>query len=247
MPDFDISSDGLGSKKTSPISNTSSENNGTTSRASKDSATSFESIDNAALATKKSSMALRDQIAKAKAAKRAQMERKSSTNLTAGLAKEVSILPSDSFDFGLVQDPFNQGPADGNGNFGLLKKRVESARTDGRLNIAAMSLKEIPSEVMNMYNLESIDSGSWAESVDLTRFVAADNELSSIGEDVFPDVDPREMIDDEDYQGNQFGGLETLDLHGNLLQALPMGLRRLEMLTTLNLVSSWSSLYLATQ
>ncbi len=32
-------------------------------------------------------------------------------------------------------------------------------------------------------------------------------------------------------------GLETLDLHGNVLIALPLGLRRLELLTTLNLVS----------
>lgn len=31
-------------------------------------------------------------------------------------------------------------------------------------------------------------------------------------------------------------GLETLDLHGNVLIALPLGLRRLELLTTLNLV-----------
>jgi hypothetical protein len=221
--------------KTSPISNTSSENNGTTSRASKGSVTSFESIDNTANTPMKSSLALRDQIAKAKAAKRAQMER--TATLTADNSGEASVIPSSSFDFGLSQDPFNQISAAGGDNSALLKSRVNSARTDGRLNIAAMGLKAIPAEVMNMYNLESINSGSWAESVDLTRFMAADNELSSIGDDIFPDIDPREMINDEDSNGNQFGGLETIDLHGNLLQALPVGLRRLEMLTTLNLVS----------
>lgn len=34
-------------------------------------------------------------------------------------------------------------------------------------------------------------------------------------------------------------GLETLDLHGNVLVALPIGLRRLQLLTTLNLVSTY--------
>lgn len=102
-----------------------------------------------------------------------------------------------------------------------------------------MGLREIPAEVMNMYNLESIGGGdgAWAESVDLTRFVAADNELEMIDDSIFPDCDPQDTADDEDSQGNIFGGLETLDLHGNMLIALPMGLRRLPQLTSLNLVS----------
>jgi hypothetical protein len=81
-------------------------------------------------------------------------------------------------------------------------------------------------------------NGSWAESVDLTRFIAADNNLESLGEDVFPDVDPQEYQEDDDAKGNQFRGLETLDLHGNMLKAVPPGLRRLQMLTSLNLVSA---------
>ena len=102
-----------------------------------------------------------------------------------------------------------------------------------------MGLKEIPAEVMDMYNFDAINGhgGSWAESVDLTRFVAADNELEYLGDDIFPDIDPHESLDDDDSKGNQFGGLETLDLHGNLLKALPVGLRRLGLLTTLNLVN----------
>jgi len=67
---------------------------------------------------------------------------------------------------------------------------------------------------MNMYCLESVGAqdGSWAESVDLTRFVAADNELEIIADDVFPDVDPREIADEEDGKGNQFGGKQSLTL-----------------------------------
>lgn len=101
-----------------------------------------------------------------------------------------------------------------------------------------MGLREMPAEVMNMYSLESVggNDGAWAESVDLTRFVAADNELEMIGDSIFPDCDPQDMADDEDSPGNIFGGLETLDLHGNMLIALPMGLRRLPQLTSLNLV-----------
>lgn len=113
------------------------------------------------------------------------------------------------------------------------------ARTSGRLNIAALSLKEIPPEVLNMYNLDSIGGGaSWAESVDLTRFVAADNELEMIEESLFPDIDPEGLAENEDTEGCLFGGLETLDLHGNMLISLPMGLRRLALLTSLNLVRS---------
>ena len=120
----------------------------------------------------------------------------------------------------------------------MLQGRLASARTSGRLNIAAMGLREIPADVMNMYNLESVgrSDGAWAESVDLTRFVAADNELEMIEGSVFPDVDPQEFADDEDSQGNIFAALETLDLHGNMLISVPTGLRRLQLLTSLNLV-----------
>ena len=100
-----------------------------------------------------------------------------------------------------------------------------------------MGFKEIPEEVMNMYDTGGANDGSWAETVDLTKFIAADNEFEQLGGDVFPDIDPREAMEDEDSKGNQFGGLETLDLHGNVLVALPLGLRRLELLTSLNLVS----------
>jgi hypothetical protein len=219
-------------KKSTTFSNTSSEGSSVFSRTSNTTAaTNADEEQN--VTPRKSSLALRDQIAKAKAAKRA-----AATKSMAQNGSETPVIPADTFDFGLSDDPFNQQIKQ-NGSKGLLRKRVDAARTDGRLNIAAMGLKEIPEEVLNMYNLEYIGAqgGSWAESVDLTRFVAADNDLELIGDDVFPDIDPRESVDDEDFRGNQFGGLETLDLHGNVLTTLPLGLRRLELLTTLNLVS----------
>jgi hypothetical protein len=152
-----------------------------------------------------------------------------------GAAEEsnVPVIATGTFDFGLSDDPFNQGISQASSK-GLLRKRIAAARTDGRLNVAAMGFKEIPEEVMTMY--ESVGDSSWAEAVDLTKFVAADNELELLSDNVFPDVDPQEVANDEDAKGNQFGGLETLDLHGNVLIALPLGLRRLERLTSLNLV-----------
>lgn len=154
------------------------------------------------------------------------------------------MIPTDNtFDFGLADDsdPFNL-KRDSNSTAKVLQTRVATARTSGRLNIAAMGLKEIPAEVLNMYSLESIGThdGSWAESIDLTRFVAADNELEMIDEALFPDIDPEDIPDEDDAPISIFGGLETLDLHGNMLISLPTGLKRLGLLTALNLVGGLS-------
>ncbi|KAG9248400.1 hypothetical protein BJ878DRAFT_476556 [Calycina marina] len=180
---------------------------------------------------KKTSSSLRDQIAAAKAAKRAAAAKKPS-RISPSNEDHIPVMAAGTFDSGPADDPFNLQFVS-NGGKGLLKSRIATARGDGRLNIAAMGLKVIPNEVMTMYDSES--GGSWAETVDLTRFVAADNEFELLGDDVFPDIDAREVTEDEDFKGNQFGGLENLDLHGNVLTALPFGLRRLELLTTLNL------------
>ena len=168
----------------------------------------------------KSSVALRQQIAKAKAARRV-----------------VSQSSSKSF-----ANP-EQGTGDfpnlelGGSNKLVLRKRIASARSDGRLNIAAQGLKEIPKEVMNMYNIDlgNADDGAWYESVDLVRLNAADNEFEHLQEEFFPDEAADAHTMDEDYQGHIFGGLETLDLHGNRLKTLPTGFRRLEHLVVLNL------------
>ena len=189
-------------------------------------------------AFRKSSAALRDQIAKAKAAKRAASKEASSAQLpeTAG---ETSIAPADgSFDFATAYaDPFNARRGE-NPKHKVLKQKVAAGRTSGRLNIATLGLKEIPAEVMKMYDFESIGTsgGSWAESVDLKRFVAADNELERLDDSVFPDVDPDSLGEDDCPQGNIFGGLENIDMHGNILVKLPLGFRRLGHLTSLNLV-----------
>ena len=104
-----------------------------------------------------------------------------------------------------------------------------------------MELKGFPEEVMNMFDYEFNKQSSdiaWNEVVDLVRFIAADNEIESIPDAAFPDVDPMAFGQDDDSKGPQFGGIELLDLHGNLLFDVPLGLRRLERLTTLNLVSA---------
>ncbi|KAI9741712.1 MAG: hypothetical protein M1834_000097 [Cirrosporium novae-zelandiae] len=166
-----------------------------------------------------SSATLRETIAKAKALK----------------AAKAARAPVDPFDFEFAEDPFNTSK---DKNDGLLRKKIDTGRTTGSLNIAAMGLTQIPDEVMNMYEFDSSqDAGAeWYESVDLVKFIAADNEIQEIREDAFPDTDPKEdFMQNEDSKGNQFGGLETLDLHGNKLNSLPLGLRRLEHLTVLNL------------
>ena len=190
----------------------------------------------APLSIRKSSAALREQIARAKAAKRAAVRQTSATQSSA-IGDDTPAPPASGDLVVNHDDPFNLRKGETAG-VKVLQQRVTAARTSGRLNIAALGLKEMPSEVMKMYDLETIRSvnGSWAESVDLTRVVAADNEIGSL-DDVFPDRSPDALDDQDEGQGNIFGGLETLDLHGNLLASVPLGFRRLSLLTSLNLVS----------
>ncbi len=170
--------------------------------------------------TPTSSITLREIIAKAKAARHKTSQ---SQNTETSLPKRVT-------------DDFPEVDLGGS-NKGLLLKRVASARADGRLNIAAMGLKDMPREVLNMYNSNITDASdrAWYEDVDLARLVAADNEFERLGEDLFPDIEAEDdSAKDDDFQGRLFAGLDTLDLHGNHLQLLPLGLRRLQHLTTLN-------------
>lgn len=193
----------------------------------------------APLSVRKSSAALRDQIAKARAAKRAAVKQVSAPQSPDAIHEsEATIIPSDvGFDFGMAHDdPFNSRKG-ADPKKRALNQRVGAARTSGKLNIAALGLKEIPMEVMKMYDMESMGgSGNWAESVDLTRVVAADNEFEALDDFMFPDSSP-DSLDEDENAGQMFGGLETLDLHGNLLIGVPLGFRRLAHLTTLNLVS----------
>jgi hypothetical protein len=190
----------------------------------------------------KSSTALRDQIAKAKAARRAAMKQTQTPAQAPSVASTTDDLAAVSskngFDYeAALEDPFNLNKGQDAGEK-VLKQRMGAARTSGKLNIAALGLKEIPSDILKMYDLESMGAGeSWAESAELTRLIAADNELETLDDAMFPDSTPEELENDEEGRGNIFGGLETLDLHGNKLLAVPMGFRRFTQLTTLNLVS----------
>lgn len=210
-----------------PSSNFSSNVTSPSSTVSKTSSTSSNQapVDPALEARKasKSSNALRESIAKAKAARKASRQ--------SGVTKNVAS--ADPWDQPDIQDPFNQLPKDSNKL--VLQKKVDTARQTGSLNIAAMGLSTIPDEVMTMYDYDPNSNMDWYESVDLVKFIAADNELVSLPDDAFPDIDPQDFDMDEDSKGNQFGGLEVLDLHGNVLQSLPLGLRRLQRLTSLNL------------
>jgi Leucine-rich repeat (LRR) protein len=169
----------------------------------------------------RSSSALRESIATAKAARK--------TEIQGGPQPQVSS--SGTWNDLNIEDPFNQLPKDP--NKGLLRTRLEAGRSSGHLNIAAMSLLALPEEVMTMYDFDPESSTEWYESVDLVKFIAADNEFVELPEPAFPDIDLEDP--DADERGNQFGGLELLDLHGNLLSSLPIGLRRLQRLHTLNL------------
>ncbi|KAI9887938.1 MAG: hypothetical protein M1823_000195 [Watsoniomyces obsoletus] len=184
----------------------------------------------------KSSAALRESIAKAKAAQKKALQ-KPPVKLESGSAMSID-LPEAIFDPVLNLDaPTLELITSGQPS---LRQRVEAARMSGRLNISAMGLRAIPDEVMNMYHPEQLDSskGAWYESVDLVKLSAADNELETIDERVFPDVDPDMELDGTDEREYIFGGVEVLDLHRNRLQTLPAGLRFLRRLTSLHLVRS---------
>jgi hypothetical protein len=168
-----------------------------------------------------SSAALRSQISAARASHRVQQDTRRSV---------------EDFDPDGYKDPFGQGTTS---EEAPLLRRLEKAREDGRLNIAAMGFKKIPDEVLTMYDAGAMQQSSlaWNETVDLTYFNAADNEIDKIDDEIFPDMTMEQLAEMSDSKGNQFGGLETLDLHGNMLRTIPLGIRRLGRLTTLNLVS----------
>lgn len=178
-----------------------------------------------------SSNALREQIAKAREAARRGKAEPSRTSTPPRDAIVPDPAEIASFDFGL-DDPFNQG---GKGGKSVMRKRIDGARVDGRLNLAAMGLKVIPDDVLSMYKYNPNDTTvAWGEVVDLGVMILADNELETVPDAMFPDVDAEDMID-SDEAGPQFGGVHTMDLHGNMLQELPAGLGRLSLLSKLNL------------
>ncbi|KAK4620887.1 Leucine-rich repeat-containing protein 40 [Fulvia fulva] len=176
-----------------------------------------------------SSAALREQIAAAKAAARKEKAAKHDSPQDTSAAAVVGAA-DDNFE--MHKNPFN-APKD---EKHILKNRINVARSDGKLNIAGLDLKQIPEEVRQMYGAAAMEASNinWAELVDLTKLFAANNKLEVLEDVDFPDLSADELAADEHSEGNQFGGLELLDFHDNLLERLPMGLRRLERLTVLN-------------
>lgn len=122
---------------------------------------------------------MRDTIARARAAKAASQQQKSVETTGSG---EV-----DEFD---TTDPFNIG----SGGTTDLQRKIEAARTEGKLNIAMMDLKEIPKQIYEIY--EATGDGKWYESVDLIRLIAADNDIEEVGKEL----------------AEVFGGLTVIDV-----------------------------------
>ncbi|KAL8945734.1 MAG: hypothetical protein Q9222_007769 [Ikaeria aurantiellina] len=164
----------------------------------------------------KSSNALRETIANARAARRAAPKYE---------AKDT-VKP--------IHRGFDNIRHDEDGtHMNILHKRINDARSDGKLNISGMGLKSFPKEVLEMYDPAKMTSGpTWYESVDLVRLNAADNEMEDLNWD--SPFENSQDVEDEPPE-NIFATLQHLDLHGNRLSTLPINLRDLQHLTVLNL------------
>ncbi|MCJ1310781.1 hypothetical protein MMC25_004448 [Agyrium rufum] len=179
-----------------------------------------------------SSAALRKTIADAKAARRAAAVKSNGSSMT------PRMLDDDESSYNLAEvDPFaldlNEGPG-----VNVLHKRVNTARAEGRLNLSALSLTEIPPEAIHMYDPDAASNSkiAWYECVDLVKMMAADNEITSLDPAAFPDTPLDTFLEPGDAEPNRvFAALQSLDMHGNRLTSLPIGIRRLESLTILNL------------
>lgn len=174
------------------------------------------SADAISKSTLKSSAALRETIANAKAARRAAQKYDGDD-----IAKPVNVGQSLNFPKIDFEDGVHVKP---------LHKRIASAKSDGKLDISGMRLKVFPHEVLNMDSMT--DGPTWYESVDLIRLNVADNELEDLGWD-YSDQSAEDA--DRPSPTDVFAALQTLDLHGNHLRILPSMLPNLENLTVLNL------------
>ena len=160
-------------------------------------------------APRAASQSLRDTIAKARAAHRAMSNATGPpASLVSAVAAEVANNDLNGFNFS-SEDPFNQAVFGEGGSTKVLKQRIKTARVEGRLNISNLQLNEIPEDVYKMYETteedlasnEANDGPKWYESVDLVRFVGADNEIGAISEDLV----------------KHFGGLASIDVCGKRL------------------------------
>ncbi|KAK5939353.1 hypothetical protein PMZ80_008657 [Knufia obscura] len=167
----------------------------------------------------KSSASLRDTIAKAKAARREELRK--------------SGMQADSVDQQWTEhDVPALEPAIIIGSQSM-KKEIQGAVTTGVLNLSAMSLHELPTEVLTMYEFKEDSGIAWSETVDLQKLILADNDINVLPDAAFPDWSEEDMLADAD-KSNQFAGLDVLDVHGNNLTSIPVGFRRLQQLSVLN-------------
>ncbi|MCJ1430960.1 hypothetical protein MMC27_000310 [Xylographa pallens] len=176
-----------------------------------------------------SSQSLRETIAKAKAAHR---------GAGSGLLKPASVPRSvedgQTLIGGSEVDAFSLDLSE-HTTTNVLRKRIDVAKTEGKLNIAALGLTEIPREVLHMYEQNDGGSVAWYETVDLTRFNAADNEITDLTAAFTPAILTENDDQNEDAAGGVFAGLEFIDLHGNQITTVPTGFISLSRLTILNL------------
>jgi Leucine-rich repeat (LRR) protein len=194
-----------------------------------------EDVDAQDRKTLNSSQALRSVIAQAKAASKS-----SAQKMDAFMPR---VVENEYTNLGSEADPNSIDFLDSS-HVNIIKKRITNAKSDGKLNISALCLKEIPIEVLKMYEADTDgESGpAWYEAVDVTRFNAADNEFTELPESIFPPAASiMAEVDDETPTG-LFAGVEAMDLHGNQLRNLPISLGRLTQLTSLSLSRNQLSL-----
>jgi Leucine-rich repeat (LRR) protein len=100
---------------------------------------------------------------------------------------------------------------------------LRQARKSGQLNLSNRGLQTVPVEVLKLHDHESTqlsfvgqDEGQWWAQEDLTKLILACNQISHIPDDIV-----------------EFGSLQVLDLHDNLLGLLPTRIGKLKELRRL--------------
>lgn len=81
---------------------------------------------------------------------------------------------------------------------------IKQAKSQGKLNVSSRGLKLIPKEVLNMYHVDpnsivvdfTSNAGGWYDAVELTKFVAGDNEITEMDSRI----------------GEEFGALTHIDV-----------------------------------
>ncbi|KAF9430293.1 Ras suppressor protein 1 [Entomortierella beljakovae] len=110
-----------------------------------------------------------------------------------------------------------------------IKSLIANAKGTGIINLSSRELTQVPLEIWNMYHVDpdkivvdfSSSSGAWYDAVDLTRFIASDNKITSIENRI-----------------QEFGALVFIDLRNNELTTLPEELSELKRLVSLYLSSN---------